>query len=145
MRTVVKPIRKIVIGRTERVDFPKLKLNGIAAKVDTGAYTSALHCHDIVVRNIDGKTYLCFKLLDPTHPEYNEREIRFKQFSEKNIKNSFGELERRFVIKTPIRIAGKRVLTTISLTHRGSMKYPVLIGRRLLKSRFVVDVAVKGI
>jgi hypothetical protein len=144
MPTLVKTDQRIIVGRTERVDFPKLKLHGIAAKIDTGAYTCALHCHDIIVRSIAGKNYLCFKLLDPSHPEYNEREIRFRQFSEKNIKNSFGELERRFVIKTAIRIAGKRIMSTISLTHRGSMKYPVLIGRRLLKNKFVVDVSIKG-
>ena len=56
------PKQKQTIGRREVIDFPSLGLYGIVAKVDTGAYTTALHCHDI--REEEGVLY--FKLLDPT-------------------------------------------------------------------------------
>ncbi len=133
--------QKQLIGRIECIDFPKLKLFGIEAKVDTGAYSNALHCHDIRVVEENGKSILCFKLLDPTHPIYNEQEIRFKKFNEKDIKNSFGEIERRYIITTRIKIAGRIIKSVISLTNRGTMKYPVLIGRRLIKGKFLVDVS----
>lgn len=136
-----KVISKTVIGRREIVDFPKINLYGITAKIDTGAYTAALHCHDIEVREIGNKLALHFKLLDPTHPEYNEQEHIFYSFFEKDIKNSFGVLERRYVIKTSIRIAGRSIKSVISLTDRGNMRYPVLIGRKLLKNKFIVDVS----
>ena len=128
---------KLTIGRREKVDFPELGLYGITAKVDTGAYTSSLHCHDI--REEDG--ILHFKLLDPSHPEYNEQELKFSEYSQKEIKNSFGEIENRFIIKTPIRIGVKQIRAIISLSDREKMRYPVLIGRKLLKNRFIVDVA----
>ena len=128
---------KFTIGRREFIDFPELGLIGIVAKVDTGAYTTALHCHDI--KETDG--VLCFKLLDPTHPDYTEREQRFTEYSQKEIKNSFGEVEKRYIIKTVIKIGRKRIKALISLTDRGTMRYPVLIGRKLLKNRFVVDVS----
>ncbi len=128
---------KRTIGRRELVDFPELKLFGIKAKIDTGAYTTALHCHDIREEN----GFLYFKLLDPTHPDYSEKEQHFTDYSKKEIKNSFGEIEKRYIIKTIVRIGKKRIKSVISLTDRGTMRYPVLIGRKLLKNRFVVDVS----
>lgn len=132
---------KRVIGRRETVDFPDLGLSGIIAKIDTGAYTTALHCHDIHVREENGQRILCFKLLDPAHPAFDGQEKCITGFSEKQIKNSFGEVEHRYIIKTRVRIARKVVKSVISLTDRGNMRYPVLIGRKLLKNRFIVDVA----
>ncbi|CAN5509786.1 ATP-dependent zinc protease [soil metagenome] len=128
---------KIVIGRQELIDFPELGLFGILAKIDTGAYTTALHCHDI--REENGKLY--FKLLDPSHPDYTAKELSFSDFFQKEIKNSFGESEKRYIIKTVIRVGSKRIKSVISLTDRGSMRYPVLIGRKLLRNKFIVDVS----
>jgi len=129
--------QKQLIGRREVIAFPELGLFEITAKVDTGAYTTALHCHDIYEK--DGMLH--FKLLDPSHPDYNEQEQTFSEYTEKEIKNSFGEVEKRYIIKTIIKIGRKRIKSVISLTDRGNMRYPVLIGRKLLKNRFIVDVS----
>jgi hypothetical protein len=128
---------KVIIGRREIVDFPELNLFGITAKVDTGAYTTALHCHTIKEEN----GILFFKLLDPSHPLYTNKEYQFTDYIQKEIKNSFGEVEKRYIIKTVIRIGKKRTKSVISLTDRGTMRYPVLIGRKLLKNRYLVDVS----
>ena len=138
MKIVKHKIR--LIGRREFVDFPQLKLSSIEAKIDTGAYTSAIHCKDIELKTINGKEILFFKLLDDSHPEYSEQTHQFEEFYRKKIKNSFGEMEERFIIKTPIKIARKTIVTTLSLSDREKMRYPVLIGRRLLKGKFIVDV-----
>jgi hypothetical protein len=132
---------KRIIGRRETVDFPDLGLTSIIAKIDTGAYTTALHCHDIHVREENGQRLLCFKPLDPGHPAFTGKEMCFAEFSEKQIKNSFGEVEHRYIIKTRVRIARKLIKSVISLTDRGNMRYAVLIGRKLLKNRFMVDVS----
>lgn len=132
-----------VIGRREFIDFPLLNLFGLEAKIDTGAFTSALHCKDIEVRSIDGLDTLCFRLLDESHPEYSNNEYRFTQFSKKTIKSSFGESEDRYIIQTLIQIAGKKINCSISLTDRTNMRYPVLIGRRTIKGKFIVDVSKK--
>jgi len=129
-----------IIGRREFVDFPDLKLFSIEAKIDTGAYTSAIHCKDIRLKTNNGKQILCFKLLDDTHPEYSEQIHEFPEFYRKKIKNSFGEMEERYIIKTRVKIGKKNILTTLSLSDRENMRYPVLIGRRLLKGKFIVDV-----
>lgn len=128
---------KVVIGRREIVDFPELGLVGIIAKIDTGAYTTALHCHDIKEEN----GVLHFKLLDPSHPEYNVQDQKFTSYSKKGIKNSFGEVEMRYIIKTVVIIGRRKIKAVISLSDRGNMRYPVLIGRKLLKNRFIVDVS----
>jgi hypothetical protein len=126
-----------IIGRREIVNFPDLGLFGLVAKTDTGANTSALHCHDVRVEN----GVLFFKLLDESHPEYDDREHRFEEFEEKLIRNSFGQSELRYVVRTTIVLGKRKILSIISLSDRAQMRYPVLIGRRLLKNRFIVDVS----
>jgi hypothetical protein len=128
---------KNLIGRRELVNFPDLGLEAITAKIDTGAYTSALHCHDIYVK----EGVLHFKLLSALHEGCNEMEHSTNSFTRKDIRNSFGETESRYLIKTRIQIGKRTIKSLISLTDRGTMRYPVLIGRRLLKNRFVVDVS----
>lgn len=130
-----------LIGRREYVDFPELNIFRIEAKIDTGAYTSALHCKDINIKQVNGKELLCFKLLDEKHPEYNEQEHCFEDFIQKNIKSSSGEKELRYVIKTLIILGRKRIRTTVSLADRANMRYPVLIGRKMIKNKFIIDVA----
>lgn len=137
----MKKIKKLhLIGRREFVDFPELKIFGIEAKIDTGAYTTALHCHDIQIKEIQGENILCFKLLDPTHPVYNEQEHRFGHYTKKTIKSSSGEIEERYVIRTVVHIADRKIRCALSLTDRGNMRYPVLIGRKMIKNKFVIDV-----
>lgn len=122
-----------LIGRREYVDFPLLAISHVEAKIDTGAYTSSIHCKHIEQIHRDGKETLEFKLMDDTVH-------RVEEYTQKFIKNSFGEKEERFIIKTLIHIGKKKILTTLSLSDRGNMRYPVLIGRRLLKGKFIVDV-----
>lgn len=134
----------IIIGRREFVDFPELGLFSIEAKIDTGAFTTAIHCHDITEEvTANGQKILSFYLLDPTHPEYNNKKIIFTEYFKKNIKNSFGDYESRYIIKTVIKLGRKKIRSTISLANRQNMRYPVLIGRKLLGKKFLVDVSKK--
>jgi hypothetical protein len=130
---------KNTIGRKDKVDFPELKLKNIDIKVDTGAYTSAIHCHKIEVKEIDGKETLTFTLLDPSHPQYGDQELSTENFKEKRVKNSFGSSEKRFIIKTNIRLFGKKYFIELSLSERGEMRFPILIGRKFLMGKYIVD------
>lgn len=136
-KKVRKPKPVLTIGRRETVDFPDLGLFGLTAKIDTGANTTALHCHHVRVEN----GVLIFRLLDETHPEYQDTEHRFGKFDQKTIKSSMGESELRYIIRTRITLGSRTLRGIVSLTDRANMKYPVLIGRRLLKNRFLVDVS----
>jgi hypothetical protein len=126
---------KTLIGRSDIVDFPKLNLFGIDIKIDTGAYTSSFHCHDIV--EVDG--VLQCRFLDPEHKKYHEKIFHFQNYKIKSVKSSNGIVEKRFLIATEILIFDKSYPIRLTITERGSMKYPVLLGRKFLSSKFVVD------
>lgn len=127
------------IGRIDKADFPELFLSNINIKIDTGAYTSTIHCDDIKEVIIDGEKYIEFKLLDPTHPQYSDNKFKTKRFKKRMIKNSFGKAEQRFVVETTIVIFEEEYPIELSLSERSNMKYPILIGRKLLNRRFCVD------
>jgi hypothetical protein len=129
------------IGRYDRVDLPELGLYNIHAKIDTGAYTSSLHCSH--ARVLNGK--LEFVLLDEEHPEFTGMKFVVGTFEERDIKNSFGEVERRFLVKTTIVIFNETIVTEFSLSDRGSLKFPVLLGRKILRDRFIIDVKKKNL
>ncbi len=132
---------KQIIGRKDKADFPKLELRNIDVKIDTGAYGSSIHCHHIQERIIDGKKAIQFKLLDPSHPKYNDKTFVVADYQVKEVKNSFGQSERRYVFSTTIRLFGEDIQSDFSLSERGEMKFPVLLGRKLLIGRFIVDPA----
>lgn len=137
---------KKIIGRREMVAFPELDIDEIEAKIDTGAYTSAIHCSDIHEETrADGTKVICLDLLDPSHPQYNHKKLRFSDYSLRDIRNSFGDVQERYVIKTKIKFFEELIEAEFSLSDRSDMKYPVLIGRKLLKGRFVVDVSRKNV
>ncbi len=131
---------KRLIGRRDKVDFPRMRLYDIDAKIDTGAYTSSIHCHNIKVKEKDGQKYVTFNLLDPSHPDYDEKRFRVKLHAIRNVKSSFGISEKRCIIKTSIRLFGENYDIEISLSDRSKMGKPILLGRKLLKEGFVVDV-----
>lgn len=133
--------RLTLVGRREYITIAELGLYNVIAKIDTGAYTAALHCNQIEEREINGEKKLFFTVLDPSHSDFNSHEYCFADYWKKSIKNSFGETENRFVISTLINIGNRKIRLRISLTNRGAMRYPVLIGRRLLKNKFIVDVS----
>jgi hypothetical protein len=130
-----------ILGRYDRVDLPELGLSNIHAKVDTGAYTSSLHCHRAMVTN----GVLEFILLDEEHPEFTGLKFSFREFEERDIKNSFGEVERRFVITATLKIFNEDIATEFSLSNRGSLKFPILIGRKIVRNRFLIDVTKKNL
>jgi hypothetical protein len=130
-----------ILGRYDRVDLPEVGLTNIHAKIDTGAYTCSLHCHKAQVT--DGK--LEFILLDEEHPEFTGMKLTFPAYEIRNIKNSFGEVEKRYVIITTIKIFDEEITAEFSLSNRGSLKFPILIGRKILRDRFLIDVKKKNL
>lgn len=132
-----------IIGRAELIDFPEWNLYNINAKIDTGAYTSSLHCHHIERIEEDGKEYVRFDLLDPSHETYNDKLFKLPIFKSKMVKSSNGVSEERFIVRTKLRLLDKELEAELSLTDRSEMRYPVLIGRKLIKGHFIVDVSKK--
>jgi hypothetical protein len=135
------PIPKLIIGTKDKVDFPLFDLYNIDCKIDTGADTSSIHCYRIKIMEENNQEFLSFKLLDPEHKNYNNKEFRVKEFAERQIKSSNGQTEYRYVITTKLVLFGQEFETEFTLADRESMRFPVLLGKKLLKGKFLVDVA----
>ena len=131
---------KRIIGRLEKVDLPDLQLFQIDAKIDTGAFTSSLHVHDIEESIKNEVPTVIFQLVHPTHPSYNNKKFELPIVARKSIRSSSGEEQLRFFINMPVRLFGKIFLTEFNLSDRSNMVYPVLLGRKLLSNDFLVDV-----
>ncbi|MDY2586306.1 ATP-dependent zinc protease family protein [Winogradskyella aquimaris] len=127
---------KKVLGRVDKIDFPELHLNNIDVKIDTGAYTSAIHCSKI--REEDGKLYCVFE--SKGHPNFNGKAVTFENYSLTDVKSSNGYKENRYKIKTTTIFFGKSYKINLTLSTRDDMKFPVLIGRQFLRQKFLVDV-----
>lgn len=132
---------KKVIGRIEKIDFPDWNIAGVDAKIDTGAYTSSLHCYDIELDKSNQNTF--FYLFDPSHPEFDDIRFQSPVSDIRLIRSSNGVSEERIIITTTIQILGENHQIELSLADRSEMRYPVLIGRKFLKKRFIVDVSEK--
>lgn len=129
------------IGRIDLIDLPEFDMVELGCKIDTGAAISALHCRNVKVVEKDGVEHLYFKLLDKKHPQYQSTYYHTTDFRERNIKNSFGEEQTRYSLITKVVLFGNTYKTEFTLADREKMTYPILIGRSLLKKRFIVDVS----
>ena len=130
--------QKKIIGKREIVSILDLELFDLDVKIDTGADSNSLHCDDIY---IDDENFVHFTLLDKVHPAYHTKKIKMPLYKIKKVKSSNGTIQIRASIKVDILFFNKRYSTVISLTNRSDMKYPMLIGRKFLANRFLVDVS----
>jgi glutathione synthase/RimK-type ligase-like ATP-grasp enzyme len=132
-----KANRLQTIGRHIRVSMPELGVRDILGKVDTGAYQSALHAENIMV---DNQNILhCNITYTSLSGKPVVRQVSFRHYDIVSVTNTSGKPEQRYRIKTLVSIAGKEYRTPLTLTNRGSMKSPMLLGRRLLRGRFLIN------
>lgn len=125
-----------ILGPFEQIGFPAFGLEDVTAKIDTGAFTGALHCTKIEEADTAEGKVLHFSPFD--HPELT---ITTAEYVIKQVKSSNGERQRRYFIKTMISLQGQEYKILLSLADRSEMKWPVLIGRRFLRhNHFLVDV-----
>ena len=134
---------KLTIGRLDKVDFPEFNLEDLEVKIDSGAYTSSIHCVNIIEANNGAKKHIKFTLLDQNHPQYSGKEFVFKEYDVKIVKSSNGISEKRFLIKTKIILFDTEFPIYLTLTERSNMKFPVLLGRKFLNKKFVIDTSKK--
>lgn len=125
-----------VLGIFEKVDFPDFNIKNVKAKIDTGAFTGALHCTKVTKEDTPDGPVIHFSPFD-----YPNVRITAKDFYLSTVKSSNGKREMRFFIKTSITIQGETYKILLSLTDRSKMKWPVIIGRRFVsRHKFLLDV-----
>lgn len=110
----------------------------VPAKVDTGADSSSIWASDIFV-NADNHLEFC--LFGPESPFYTGEHIIAKEYSVQRVRSSTGHITVRYRVKLPIIAVGKKINASFTLYDRSKNNFPVLIGRKTLKNRFLVDVA----
>ena len=129
--------QELILGKTDKFDLPELELQAVRAKIDTGAKTSSLHCMTI---KPDGNGSVKFIVLDERNKKFTGKFITKKITRIADVKSSNGTVQKRYFIQTPIIVYGKTYTMELSLSFRGSMKFPLLIGRELIQQGFLVDV-----
>lgn len=133
-----------VIGRRTSAKLKPLGISRVVAKVDTGAYSSTLHANNIrIEKNIDGVDELVFDISPNeclTMIEAAPLTIRTTDYFDQKVRSSNGHLEHRYSIKTRITIEDRTFPIVLTLSNRSEMGFPLLIGRRVIRSRFIVNV-----
>lgn len=130
-----KPGKKL-IGRVETASFPELGIKDVYARIDTGAKTSAISVSHAEVEN--GKLAVIF--FSKKDPQYSGIKHFFRDFSSGMVASSNGQAELRYKIRILISIGGKRIRARFTLADRSMQTYSTLVGRNILRGKFIVDV-----
>ena len=139
-----RPLKKLADGRlivgaveSVKIDPPGIRLK---ARIDSGANTASLDARDLVVFERDGKRWVRFKLrpVDGEEPQEVERPVkRFVRVSQTNSPKA----DRRPVVEMSIELGGVKDLIDFNLRDRSRMTYPVLLGRKYLRDRALIDIS----
>jgi len=139
---LIKPIRKYpIIGWREWVSLPALGIIKIKAKVDTGARTSALHAFALQPFTENGQHKIRFDIHPFQHNTQKVINCVANVVDKRLVTDSGGHEEERYVVQTPITIAGQTWSIEITLTERENMLFRMLLGRSALRKRFIVNPA----
>ena len=128
------------IGSKELISLPTFSVEHVPAKVDTGADYSSIWASDVV--ESDG--VLRFKLFGRGSRLYSGHVVTVTDYGVTEVRNSFGDSEIRYTAKIVMNMGGKRTKVDFRLADRSRNRYPVLVGKKTLKGKFLVDVSVNN-
>lgn len=130
---------KMLIGWREWVLLPDLSPVPVKAKIDTGARTSVLHAFRLGLRTRPDGVWADFEIHPVQHSQAHSTPVSYPVAGFRQVRSSSGHLERRPVIRTPIRIGPHRFEIDVTLTSRDEMGFRMLLGRAAVRRRFWVD------
>ncbi len=120
--------KKITIGEVEDVVLLKWGVKFLA-RIDTGATSTSLDARKLKIKD----DFAEFKMR-------NGKKVKLQVLEYRYIRTSVGR-ELRPVVLLDLCLGSLHLLTQVTLTDRSHLKYALLIGRRVLKGNFVVDVS----
>jgi hypothetical protein len=127
------------VGWREWVRLSELGVAAIKAKIDTGARTSALHAFAIEPFHRSGKLWLRFEV----HPLQRSSAVKIKceapAIDERAVRNSGGQVERRYIIETRLRLGEHSWPIELALANRDQMGFRMLLGRTALEGRALIE------
>ena len=126
-----------IIGRVERVWIAGANIV-LRAKIDTGARTTSLHTTKIETFKRRAKDWVRFSILNKDgKPITLERKVlKFQKIKKKHS----SDLDVRPVVLLGLCISDVYRLSQVNLFDRGKFAFPVLIGRRFLFAKVLVNV-----
>ena len=130
------PKQRITIGYAERIDLPEWGVFELAAKVDTGALSSALHVENLCEWE-DG--WVSFDVLLDGARRRRRKNLEARLARHGQVRSTAGAIETRLFVSTLLRLGEFERRIEVGLVDRAQMNYRMLLGRRALAGRFVVD------
>lgn len=131
--------KKVILGPTAKVYFPELSSHAFSARIDTGAETSAI-CFKQAEKTKQGLKVIFF---NDNIAGYSEQPFFFNEYIEVNVVSSNSIKERRYKLQLNCTIADLKFRAWFTLSDRSQRRYPVLVGRNILNSNFIVDVSIQ--
>ena len=127
--------KQTVAGWIETISFPDHGIT-LDAKLDTGAVSSSLSVDDLQRFKRKGKTWYRFTIKgdngkSATIEQQTSRIARIMRAEVKDV--------RRPIVRLKICLAGHVAETDFTLTDRSGQQAPVLVGRKFLAARILVD------
>ena len=135
-----KKKEKRAVGWKEHVALPDLKIKSVIAKIDTGANVATIDAANIKFITKNDIKYVKFTVKKRNN---TIRKTSAPLAGFKRIKSSNGDVEKRPYIKTDILMDGITKNIELTLTDRGPMDYTMLIGRKALGRRWVVNPSIR--
>jgi hypothetical protein len=120
---------KVTIGEVEEVILLPWHVR-LPARIDTGAAMTSLDARNLEI--IDNMAV--FNL----SKKYGGTRIKVPVKAWKAIRSASGR-QKRPIVELEFCIGPKRIVTDVNLTDRKKVKYPVLLGRNVLKDQFIID------
>jgi hypothetical protein len=120
---------KISIGLVEDVILLPWGVK-LPARIDTGAATSSLDARELKIHDNIAE----FKL----PKKYGGAQLTLPVVGWKTIRSAESR-ERRPIVEMELCVGPKRLLINVNLNDRSVVKYPLILGRNVLKENFVVD------
>jgi len=134
-----KPSPTAIIGWKEWVGLPDLGIPAVKAKIDTGARTSSLHVFDLEEFVADDRRMVRFGI----HPLQRRKDIlqycEAPVLEKRRVKDSGGHIEKRYVIRTTAVMGAVSWPIDITLTNRDPMLFRMLLGRKAVENRFLLN------
>jgi len=142
LKKTIKSKKKEIIGHSEYICLPEFNIVGLPARIDTKANTSSLHAQNIRYTTIKGKEYVNFDVIAKNKEGVLiKSSIKAELHMKRQVRTHFDSGKHRPYIVTKIKLGDQVFDAVLNLTNRKNMKYKLLIGREVLKRRFIVDVA----
>ena len=120
---------KQTIGHVEDVILMPSKIK-IPARIDTGAAYSSLDARELKITDNMAE----FKL----PRKYGGQKLRLPVIGWQTIRSSEAK-ERRAVVEIDLCIGSRYLRGKVNLNNRSLVRYPMIIGRNILRENFVVD------